>query len=106
MKGSIMEKVVNSPRKIRRNLDLNQKDFWSKIGVTQSGGSRYENGRNMSKPVRELLRLVHVEGLDLQSIKRTDIEVLNYLKSQDEALFKVLKIAAKKQLKNSAVTAA
>ncbi len=101
-----MEKVVNSPRKIRRNLDLNQKDFWSKIGVTQSGGSRYENGRNMSKPVRELLRLVHVEGLDLQSIKRTDIEVLNYLKSQDEALFKVLKIAAKKQLKNSAVTAA
>jgi predicted transcriptional regulator len=105
MKGSIMEKVVNSPRKIRRNLDLNQKDFWSKIGVTQSGGSRYENGRNMSKPVRELLRLVHVEGLDLQSIKRTDIEVLNYLKSQDEALFKVLKIAAKKQLKNTAVTA-
>ena len=100
-----MEKVVNSPRKIRRNLDLNQKDFWSKIGVTQSGGSRYENGRNMSKPVRELLRLVHVEGLDLQSIKRTDIEVLNYLKSQDEALFKVLKIAAKKQLKNAAVTA-
>lgn len=100
-----MEKVVNSPRKIRRNLDLNQKDFWSKIGVTQSGGSRYENGRNMSKPVRELLRLVHVEGLDLQSIKRTDIEVLNYLKSQDEALFKVLKIAAKKQLKNTAVTA-
>ena len=45
---------------IRRKLGLNQQQFWSKIGVTQSGGSRYESGRNMPKPVRELLRLVRV----------------------------------------------
>ena len=26
------------PREIRRKLGLNQQQFWSKIGVTQSGG--------------------------------------------------------------------
>ena len=48
-----IEKV--EPREIRRKLGLNQQQFWSKIGVTQSGGSRYESGRNMPKPVRELV---------------------------------------------------
>ena len=45
-------------REIRRKLGMNQQQFWSTLGVTQSGGSRYESGRNMPKPVRELLRLV------------------------------------------------
>ena len=57
-------------RDIRRKLGLNQQQFWSTLGVTQSGGSRYESGRNMPKPVRELLRLVHVEHIDIKSIKR------------------------------------
>jgi predicted transcriptional regulator len=51
----LFEKITN-PREIRRKLGLNQQEFWSRIGVTQSGGSRYESGRNMPKPVRELLR--------------------------------------------------
>ena len=59
-------------REIRRKLGLNQQQFWSTLGVTQSGGSRYESGRNMPKPVRELLRLVHVEQIDIKSIKRED----------------------------------
>ena len=46
------EKIENI-RDIRKKLGLNQMDFWSRIGVTQSGGSRYESGRNMPKPVRE-----------------------------------------------------
>ena len=33
---------ISNPRDIRRKLGLNQHDFWSKVGVTQSGGSRYE----------------------------------------------------------------
>ena len=45
-------------REIRRKLGLNQSQFWSKIGVTQSGGSRYESGRNIPRPVQALLRLV------------------------------------------------
>ena len=69
------------PREIRRKLGLNQQQFWSKIGVTQSGGSRYESGRNMPRPVRELLRLVHVEQIDIQRVKREDMDVIDYLKT-------------------------
>ena len=82
-------------REIRRKLGLNQQQFWSTLGVTQSGGSRYESGRNMPKPVRELLRLVHVEQIDTQRIKRDDMEVINYLKSEDSELYKNLKKSAK-----------
>ncbi|SUA25262.1 Uncharacterised protein [Neisseria gonorrhoeae] len=49
---------------------MNQIDFWGKVGVTQSGGSRYETGRKMPKPVRELLRLVHIECLDLAKVNK------------------------------------
>lgn len=44
----------------RRALGLNQADFWSPLGVTQSGGSRYESGRNIPAPTRKLIYLVHV----------------------------------------------
>jgi len=89
-------------REIRRKLGLNQQQFWSKLGVTQSGGSRYESGRNMPKPVRELLRLVHVEQVDIQTIKREDIEVIEYLKSQEPELFKTLKKSARAKAKKAA----
>ena len=87
------------PREIRRKLGLNQQQFWSKIGVTQSGGSRYESGRNMPRPVRELLRLVHVEQIDIQRVKREDMDVIDYLKSEDPELFKTLKKSAKAKKK-------
>lgn len=46
-------------REIRRKLGLNQAEFWSSIGVTQSGGSRYESGRNIPLPVQILLHLTY-----------------------------------------------
>ena len=46
----------------RNKLGLNQSDFWSRYGVTQSGGSRYEAGRNIPAPLRILLRL-HLSGV-------------------------------------------
>jgi len=95
----MMARITNSPREIRRNLDINQKDFWSKVGVTQSGGSRYENGRNMPKPVSELLRIVYVDRIDLLNIQRMDIDVINYLKKEDAALFKTLKRTVKERSK-------
>ncbi len=82
-------------REIRRKLGMNQQQFWSKIGVTQSGGSRYESGRNMPRPVQQLLRLVHVEQIDISKIRRDDWEVVEYLKAHDSNLFKSLKKAAK-----------
>lgn len=91
MKG--MEKV--DAREIRRKLGLNQQQFWSKLGVTQSGGSRYESGRNMPRPVQHLLRLVHVEQIDIAKVKRDDFEVIEYLKANKGDLFKELKKEAK-----------
>lgn len=41
----------------RKKEKLNQKDFWMRYGVTQSGGSRYESGRNIPKPLAILLAL-------------------------------------------------
>lgn len=41
----------------RRKEGVNQKDFWMRYGVTQSGGSRYESGRNIPKPLAILLWL-------------------------------------------------
>jgi len=41
----------------RKKIHFNQALFWSRVGVTQSGGSRYESGRNMPRPVQLLLHL-------------------------------------------------
>ncbi len=82
-------------REIRRKLGMNQQQFWSKLGVTQSGGSRYESGRNMPRPVQHLLRLVHVEQIDIQKIKKEDYEVIEYLKTKKPDLFEELKKEAR-----------
>ena len=85
--------VALNPKEIRRRLGLNQQEFWTSIGVTQSGGSRYESGRTMPRPVRELLRLVHVERLDLSKVKREDFDVLDHMKSQHPELYQSLRRA-------------
>jgi len=90
----LFDRVLN-PREIRRRLGLNQEQFWTQIGVTQSGGSRYESGREMPKPVRELLRLVHVEQIDLSQVKRVDFEIISYLKSSHPDLYRTLRRAVK-----------
>ncbi len=90
----IFDRVLN-PREIRRRLGLNQEQFWTQIGVTQSGGSRYESGREMPKPVRELLRLVHVEQIDLSQVKRVDFEIISYLKESHPDLYRNLRRAAR-----------
>ena len=87
------ERITN-PREIRRRLRLNQQEFWSRIGVTQSGGSRYESGRSMPKPVRELLRLVHIEGIELARAKGNDFEVASRLKATNPRLYVRLRKAA------------
>ncbi len=90
----LFDRVLN-PREIRRRLGLNQEQFWTQIGVTQSGGSRYESGREMPKPVRELLRLVHVEQIDLSQVKRVDFEIISYLKESHADLYRTLRRAVK-----------
>ncbi|HEY6898260.1 MAG TPA: transcriptional regulator [Rhodocyclaceae bacterium] len=82
-------------REIRHKLGLNQQQFWSKLGVTQSGGSRYESGRNMPRPVQQLLRLVHVEQIDINKVRKDDFEVVEFLKATNPEMFKDLKKQAK-----------
>jgi transcriptional regulator with XRE-family HTH domain len=89
-------------REIRRKLGLNQQQFWSKLGVTQSGGSRYESGRNIPRPVQQLLRLVHVEQIDINKVRREDFEVVEFLKSHDPDMFKSLKKQARSSMKKGA----
>lgn len=43
----------------RKKLGLNQTAYWSRVGVTQSGGSRYESGRNIPKPIQMLLVIAY-----------------------------------------------
>ena len=85
---------LSNPREIRRRLGLNQQQFWGMIGVTQSGGSRYESGRAMPKPVQHLLRLVHVDRIDISRLSRADYEVISYLKNSRPEMYKKLRTQA------------
>lgn len=44
---------------LRTKLRMNQTEFWSRIGVTQSGGSRYEGGRQAPEPTRIVVDLAY-----------------------------------------------
>ncbi len=43
----------------RRKHGMNQSAFWVRIGVTQSGCSRYESERNIPVPVQLLLHIAY-----------------------------------------------
>jgi DNA-binding transcriptional regulator YiaG len=47
---------LSNVRALRDTLGMNQSAFWSKFGVTQSGGSRYESGRSIPTPLKILLQ--------------------------------------------------
>lgn len=60
----------------RKKLGLDQSEFWSRISVTQSGGSRYESGRNIPRPVQLLLHLTY--GTEKQAG-----DLLSWLRAQN-----------------------
>lgn len=64
MAKKIKAPIIDSATAVReRNkLGLNQSQFWNKLGVTQSGGSRYEGGRKIPAPVKKLLYVVYLSG--------------------------------------------
>ena len=55
-------RTIANYRAIREALGLNQSEFWAKVGVTQSGGSRYESGRHVPKPTAVLAHRIYVVG--------------------------------------------
>ncbi|BAK75785.1 putative transcriptional regulator, XRE family [Pseudogulbenkiania sp. NH8B] len=65
--------VAGSMRDLRRYMGLNQAAFWSAVGATQSAGSRYESGRRTPKPILDLIRVVHVEGIKIARLQRNHV---------------------------------
>lgn len=63
-----MKKRQKSPlddlKGFREARGENQTKFWSRFGVTQSGGSRYESGRKMPSPLAMLVLSFSNELLD------------------------------------------
>ncbi|PKO82391.1 MAG: transcriptional regulator [Betaproteobacteria bacterium HGW-Betaproteobacteria-13] len=58
-KPKLLFTTPDAIREHRRKHGLNQFEFWSRLGVTQSGGSRYENGRNIPTSVQLLLQIAY-----------------------------------------------
>jgi len=47
---------LSNVRNIRQSTGLNQSVFWSRFGVTQSAGSRYESDRSLPAPLKLLMQ--------------------------------------------------
>lgn len=62
---SFKPEKIQEQRKLSR---LNQSEFWSRFGVTQSGGSRYESGRNVPLPTSMLIWLRESGRIDDQDL--------------------------------------
>ena len=52
----------------RTALGINQSQFWQQVFVTQSGGSRYENERNVPRSVRALLVIAYGPDEQAQAV--------------------------------------
>ena len=52
---------------LRNQAGKNQRDFWTSLGITQSGGSRYENSSKIPKPLRTLIFIQYVAGLSVDA---------------------------------------
>ena len=63
-------------RVMRRKLGLNQSQFWTAVRVTQSGGSRYESGRQAPANVDEMVRLRHELGIDTSLITTENADLI------------------------------
>lgn len=44
---------------VRLRLNMNQSEFWERVGSSQSAGSRYEQGRRLPRAVQLLLTLAY-----------------------------------------------
>jgi transcriptional regulator with XRE-family HTH domain len=66
-----MAQSTFDPLAVRHATGLNQSEFWGRLGVTQSGGSRYERGRPCPAPVCLLLDVAYGDAaLSRETVKR------------------------------------
>ena len=91
---ALKAKLNLSPRELRVKLGLTQAEFWAPVGVSQSGGSRYESGRKLPVSISTLLHLVHIEQIDMSDLYGDQVLVGNYLKLHEPETFATLLAAA------------
>jgi transcriptional regulator with XRE-family HTH domain len=86
-----MEQLKINPRDLRLSLGLNQTDFWEKVGITQSGGSRYEGGeRRVPLSLAQIIWIVYIERVELSDVSRDNIEICKLLKKEQPELYATL----------------
>lgn len=51
---------IDNPLVLRTRAGQSQSEFWTRFGVRQSGGSRYENGMAVPTPTAILLGLLEL----------------------------------------------
>jgi DNA-binding XRE family transcriptional regulator len=78
------------PKELRLQLGLTQADFWSPVGISQSGGSRYESGRKLPAATSALLHLVHIECLDINQLCGDEFRVGRHLRETDPVAYAAL----------------
>lgn len=57
MEDILRSKTLEGITAARRATGRTQTEFWSLLGITQSGGARYENGRSLPRPLQMLIWL-------------------------------------------------
>ena len=50
---------VEQIKALRKSKNMNQGEFWSRLCVTQSGGSRYESGRKVPTSTMMLMQIAY-----------------------------------------------
>lgn len=65
-----LAKAATEPLAVRQKLGVSQTVFWSRVKVTQSGGSRYESGRKIPRPVQLALTIAYGTEAQANAIVR------------------------------------
>ena len=74
---------------LRIHLGLSQTEFWGRVGVLQSAGSRYESGHSIPNPVQILLRLAYVPEAALLAVVAELRVPFKYLQRSTVAAFSI-----------------
>lgn len=63
MLSTYFYREIMNVKKLRKSAGLTQDEFWSRVGVEQSVGCRYEKGSHpLPESVRTLLTLAYADG--------------------------------------------
>ena len=62
------KKLISNYKRVRTKMQLTQTEFWGRLGVTQSAGSRYESSSNaVPHAVAVLARLIYIDAAEIDA---------------------------------------